>query len=91
MKVFYNSENLKNGGNTRPHPGPLPRGEGEANHVSRNLEWPGCSHRLFAIQFERSIISADHFANNRRRIPPLLGERAGVRVDVNTKFKEVFS
>lgn len=92
MNNWCGSESLKNSENTRPLPGPLPQGEGEVSRASWKLEWRGRNRCFFAIQYEkRSRISDDHFTSSRRMIPPLLGERAGVRADVNTNLKEVFS
>jgi hypothetical protein len=76
-----------NGVYARPHPGPLPRGEGEANCLGGNSVRRDCSHRPSAICSKtHSIISNIRITQERRMILPLLGARAGVRADVTTNF-----
>jgi hypothetical protein len=76
-----------NGVYARPHPGPLPRGEGEANCLGGNFVRRDCSHRPSAICSKtHSIISNIRITKERRMILPLLGERAGVRADATTDF-----
>jgi len=71
----------------RPHPGPLPRGEGEAVRVSRTRGRHSCSRRPAVIRAgKRTAISDFRIAGNRRIILPLPGERAGVRAVVTTNF-----
>src|SRR5690348_12681083 len=65
--------------NARPHPGPLPRGEGEAFARSGTSYADGfiSSRRTFET---RPTGNLAHECNRQRTIsPPLLGERAGVR------------
>jgi len=69
--------------NARPHPGPLPRGEGDGIHVGRNIERHRCSRGfLFVRMAAREQTNGVYQANQRRIIFPLLGERAGVRAVV---------
>ena len=76
-----------NGFNDRPHPGPLPQGEGEVACVSRKLDRHGCNRRLPVICARNCTTTCDaHIANDRRTILPLLGERAGVRAVATTNF-----
>jgi hypothetical protein len=78
-----------NGFNVRPRPGPLPREEGEATRVSRNLGCHRCSRRLSSVRRKKlTTICIVLIVNNRRIILPLLGERAGARADVTTNFSE---
>jgi hypothetical protein len=70
-----------------PHPGPLPRGEGEATRASRTPGCHNCNHRpAFIRPGNRTITCACRIASKRRMILPLLGERAGVRAVVTTDF-----
>src|ERR1035437_5643858 len=74
--------------NARPHPGPLPRGEGEATRVAGKSDRHGCNRRLSVIRSKTHTRTRDvHFANKRRTILPLQGERAGVRASVTTNFR----
>ncbi len=67
----------------RPHPGPLPRGEGEAVHIARKFVRPRCRRRLLNISKRTRTYTEDtHCTKQWRMILPLLGERAGVRVVV---------
>jgi hypothetical protein len=71
----------------RPHPNPLPRGEGEAARVSRKFGRHNCSRRLSAVRAKTLTTNCDvRIVNRRRTILPLLGERAGVRAVVTTNF-----
>src|SRR5688572_5131146 len=64
----------ENGIYARPHPGPLPRGEGEADHVSRRFGRPNCIDRLAAIGDRNLTTTSDvYLAGNRQMIRPLLG------------------
>ena len=57
----------------RPHPGPLPRGEGEAVPISRILGRHSCGRCPTVIRAgNRTIISDFHVAGNRGTILPLL-------------------
>jgi len=72
---------------TRPHPGPLPRREGEVTRATRNFARHNCNHRFFAVCRKTHMTAcvvrtADHW----RMILPLLGERAGVRAVVTANF-----
>jgi hypothetical protein len=67
----------------RPHPGPLPRGEGE--HIA-SLE----KFSIFMAVTDSVSLAVRHkitqpiaWLKARRTIPPLLGERAGVRADTS--------
>jgi hypothetical protein len=71
----------------RPHPDPLPRGEGEAARVILNFARHNCCRRPSIVQRKtRTTTRVIHVINNRRMILPLLGERAGLRVDTTTNF-----
>ena len=77
--------------NARPHPGPLPQGEGEATRVSRKSNPHNCSRRLSAARSKAVTTCCDvPIVNNRRMILPLLGERAGVRASVTTNSLSAF-
>ena len=79
--------NRVDGFDARPHPGPLPRGEGEAARVSRESRRHTCNRRLSAFRSKTLATTCDgRIANNRRMILPLLGERAGVRAVVTTNL-----
>ena len=78
-----------NGFNVRPHPGPLPRGEGEAICIVHKLVRRGCSRHLSVIYSKARAKTCDAgIASDQRIILPLLGERAGARADVTTNFSE---
>jgi hypothetical protein len=82
--------NPSNGVHARPHPKPLPQGEGEANRVSRKFGSHRFSHGHLGLQARhRTTIRYTHLANSRRMILPLLGERAGVRAVVSTKLSRI--
>ena len=75
------------GFNVRPHPGPLPRGEAEADRVAGEFVRYICNHRLPAARSKpNTTTSGARIAINRRIILTLLGERAGVRADATTDF-----
>jgi hypothetical protein len=75
------------GFNVRPHPSPLPQGEGKTVGVSRTLGRHSCSRRLSAVRRKKlTTICIVLIVNNRRTILPLLGERAGVRASVTTNL-----
>ena len=68
-----------NGFNVRPRPGPLPRGEGEADCIAGKFVRYICNHCRPAVRSEPSTTaSGARIAINWRIILPLLGERAGV-------------
>jgi hypothetical protein len=67
-------------GYARPHPGPLPRGEGEQITVPGKLGGVGCNRRRFALRAESGNgTECVHIGQTREQLLPLLGERAGVR------------
>ncbi len=71
----------------RPHPSPLPRGEGEAARVSRKFGRHNSNRRHSTVRAKPLTTNCDvQIANNRRTILPLLGEMAGVRVVAFTNF-----
>ena len=58
----------------RPHPGPLPRGEGEAGGVAREFVRYICNHRLPDTRFKpNTTTSGARIATKRQIILPLLG------------------
>jgi hypothetical protein len=74
-----------NGVCARPHPDPLPRGEGEASCDSRKFGRLHCTRRIAFIRTNSCTTSGDvPIANDRPTILPLLEERAGVRAVVST-------
>ena len=84
-----------NGVYARPHPGPLPRGEGEAGKVARKFVRYICNHRLPAVRSKpNTTTSGARIAINRQIILPLLvpirnrdvSPRAGVRADATIDF-----
>ena len=70
-------------GNDRPHPGPLPRGEGERIVALHPLVRRSCSLRL-SVHFGEASNNQAALAltSDSRAFLPLLGERAGVRAVV---------
>src|ERR1022692_4520575 len=67
----------------RPHPGPLPRGEGEAVVAVKYLVRRNCRRSLAVFRFKaRTIRQIVRSFRRLRAILPLLGERAGVRASV---------
>ena len=71
---------MRNKFNARPHPDPLPRGEGTAMHVFGKLVRHGCNHSASALSTETwdNLTVSAHTCGHRMFLP-LLGERAGVR------------
>jgi hypothetical protein len=57
-----------NGFNVRPHPGPLPRGEGETVGVSRTLGRHRCGRRLSAVRRKKLTTICIVLTVNNRRI-----------------------
>jgi hypothetical protein len=90
MKTSYSAKrggHWEDGFYARPHPGPLPRGEGETGDASLKLERFYCSRRLFAAHFEiRSITSDVDFAGNVPTILPLLGGEGRGEGECHTNF-----
>jgi hypothetical protein len=75
------------GFDARPHPGPLPRGEGEAARGSQRFDRHSCNFHPSAVRSKTIATTGDvRIANKRRTIPPLLEERVGVRASVITNF-----
>jgi hypothetical protein len=73
--------------NARPHPGPLPRGEGEATHVSSGFA--SHLHRccVFPVRIRtHGKPSTLEIISDGQTILPLPGERAGVRAVKLTIF-----
>src|SRR2546426_2695334 len=69
----------------RPHPGPLPRGEGEPRRVAGKFATLFNLRRVFLFcAGARPNFHHSRLARNLRMILPLLGERAGVRASVKT-------
>jgi hypothetical protein len=67
-----------------PSPRPSPPGRGRANHVAGQFLDPHGRHRLCVICRETQDNPAPiAWLKTRRTIPPLLGERAGVRADTS--------
>jgi hypothetical protein len=76
----------------RPHPGPLPRGEGEARRTLRKIVHHNFGRRHAVVRAGRlPTIRGNHIAYDRRMILPLLGERAGVRAVVATNVLSRFT
>ena len=71
------------GVHARPHPGPLPRGEGERLTSLDNFSILVAATDF--VSFAMRCITTQPIAwlKMRRMIPPLLGERAGVRADAS--------
>jgi len=67
----------------RPHPGPLPRGEGSTSHVAGQFLAPHCNYDSLSLALRRTIIRNVTWLKTRRIILPLLG-RGGARADVIT-------
>ena len=67
----------------RPHPGPLPRGEGVADRIARLLVRRICNLRHSVARQNSCAINGDPInLLDRQMVLPLLGERAGVRAVV---------
>ena len=70
----------------RPHPDPLPRGEGGRSDAVGNLLRVGCNGSSTAVLWsKRSHKRGVCIAQTRQPVLPLLGERAGVRVAILSK------
>jgi hypothetical protein len=62
-----------NGVDTRPHPGPLPRGEGVVTCVAQNFAHCYCRRRPSVVRRKtRTTTHIVRAVHNRRMIPPLL-------------------
>src|SRR5882757_646834 len=73
--------------NARPHPGPLPQGEGEtvaANERISHAKLKPASRRKNQLPGNGNGIH--RVSENAAILPPLLGERAGVRADNPTNL-----
>src|SRR5579872_4142962 len=58
----------------RPHPNPLPRGEGEQHCITKKLLRPDCGRRHFFVQpGNRPTICGEPIVRDGRTIPPLPG------------------
>ena len=68
--------------NARPHPDPLPRGEGTAMRLASESDRLTCNSRPFVRTEDCRTTRSRHVTCKRRTFPPLLGERAGVRAVV---------
>ena len=67
----------------RPHPSPLPQGEGEPPASFRKLRRLNCSRRVSGLRSETGRTTAIlRIFKNGRIILPLLGERAWMRAVV---------
>jgi urease accessory protein len=70
----------------RPHPGPLPRGEGESVTTNGRSDHAGLKHVPRPKKTTTGSANGIHrISRNTATLPPLLRERAGVRADVSTK------
>jgi hypothetical protein len=67
--------------NARPHPNPLPRGEGTVAQGLEPIVRYRCNHRVF-VRYFTSSLNTSNLTCDGRAFLPLLGERAGVRVVV---------
>ena len=67
----------------RPHPGPLPRGEGERPTSLDNFSIIMAVTDSGSFAVRRMITQPIAWLKTRRTILPLLGERAGVRADAS--------
>ena len=73
--------------NARPHPGPLPRGEGEPIAVAGQLARHRCSHCGVGHRPKTGTeTECVRIAQIRTTIHPLPGERGGVRADVKSNL-----
>jgi len=75
---------MKSEMNARPHPDPLPRGEGTVACACNKFVRRSCNRRASAIRSttHNNLTTAEHTGDCQMFIP-LLGERAGVRAVVN--------
>jgi hypothetical protein len=65
--------------NARPHPSPLPRGEGDASDANQIFGCPGLFRRLTFMVARRLTTTRDsQSARTRRTFLPLLGESSSV-------------
>jgi hypothetical protein len=71
------------GVHARPHPGPLPRGEGEYFTSLDNFSILMAVADSVSFAVRHKITQPIAWLKTRRTIPPLLGERTGVRADVS--------
>jgi len=71
------------GVHARPHPGPLPRGEGEHPTSLDNFSILIAVTDSVSFAVRHKITQPIAWLKTRRTIPPLLGERTGVRADVS--------
>jgi hypothetical protein len=71
----------------RPHPSPLPRGEGEHIASLDNFSILMAVTDSVSLAVRHRITRSIAWLKTRRTIPPLLGERAGVRADVIPDFR----
>ena len=73
--------------NARPHPGPLPRGEGET--LDALTYFASCPHTRRSLRLRASSRvkpNAPELTRDGETVLPLLGERAGVRADNSAIF-----
>ena len=76
----------------RPHPGPLPQGEGGTSPARRRIDRPQKSSALRAQrQTTARVISPNEFSPGTAPLLPLLGESAGVRADASPDSKSPIS
>ena len=76
---------------SRPHPGPLPRGEGERCGLLVEILDRGCRRRcLVKLGKMRHHPGALATTNAWQMVLPLLGERVGVRADVITNLLRLY-
>ena len=67
----------------RPHPSPLPRGEGEVARVPRQFSRHNCNHRCPGVRSKALAATCDvRTSNTRRTILPLLADRAVVTTNI---------
>jgi hypothetical protein len=72
--------------NVRPHPGPLPRGEGGRIAVFEKSYTVCCDRRAWTLTSRAPRNKRAHTGNTLEPVPPLLGERAGVRASAEFNF-----
>jgi urease accessory protein len=77
-------------GNARPHPGPLPQGEGEPVSASRENGSPRVKQASQANVVSVGVANGTHkISEAASKLPPLLGERAGARADFSSEGKSL--
>src|SRR5689334_22247249 len=77
---------MKSVKNARPHPGPLPQGEGEARSAAGKSAWRiGRRHLAVTLPYTCHALH-DSRAERRQIVRPLPGERAGVRANVLSRL-----